>query len=127
MKHISKVEIVLENTESIELPIEVFEEFNLTNISTEIRRIACNAVSRFNLTKKVNLTIPPEGNIEYTDLAGDKQKVFDRLLVADIVSFELTYEDNSKEEYFVDYIGDEINFNEKVKLQEDGGLLIEIG
>lgn len=130
MRTVSKVDIVLENCESITLDAKYFGELMLNGIRTKIRRIACNAISEMNSAEEVAIEIFKDANnIDYHPFgSNEKSKIFDRLTqYNDITSFRLYYEkknDDEKkkrkekeieydyEDIYIDWYGDSDNENE---------------
>ena len=101
MRHIAKVDIVLENCEYITLDSKYFGELFVDGIYEQIKRIACNSISNMKSAKEVAIEIFKEANdIEYHPFgSSEKTKIFDRLTqYNDITSFTFYYEKENKED-----------------------------
>lgn len=130
MKHIRKIDIILENCECITLDAKYFGEFMLEGINEHIRRIASNSISKSKYANEVAIEIFKEANnVEYSPFGSNKtSKIFDRLTqYNDITSFRVYYgneedikdkkrkKDEEKEEYediYISWYGDSDNENE---------------
>lgn len=136
MENIKFVTIEFENCECITLPITVFGECHLDNISTSIDRIAMNAICKSIIAREIALEIFfPEAENEYIaiEIFSEKSTILQRFTAyRDITHITLTYQDDSKETFAVDY-EDEIegqlgsdNKNQKNYVSEYGNLYIVI-
>ena len=136
MEIIKYITIEFENCEYITLPITVFGKCHLGNISTSIDRIAMNAICKTVFAREIALEIFfPEAESEYiaSEFFGEKYTILQRLTsYRDITHITLTYQDDSKETFVVDY-EDEVegqlgsdNKNQKNYISECGNLYIVI-
>ena len=136
MENIKYITIEFENCECITFPITVFGECYLNNISTSIDRVAMNAICKSVFARTIALEIFfPEAENEYVarEFFGEKYTVLQRFTsYRDITHITLTYQDDSKETFAVDY-EDEIkgqlgsdNKNQKNYVSECGNLYIVI-
>lgn len=136
MENIKYITIDFENCECITFPITVFGECHLDNISTSIDRVAMNAICKSVFARTIALEIFfPEAENEYVEreFFGEKYTVLQRLTsYRDITHITLTYQDDSKETFAVDY-EDEVkgqlgsdNKNQKNYVSECGNLYIVI-
>lgn len=136
MENIKYITIEFENCECITFPIAVFGECHLSNISTSIDRVAMNAIRKSVFAREIALEIFfPEAENEYTanEFFGEKYTILQRLTsYRDITHITLTYQDDSKETFAVDY-EDEVegqlgsnNKNQKNYVSECGNLYIVI-
>lgn len=137
MEIIKSVTIEFENCECITLPITVFGECHLDNISISIDRIAMNAICKSVFAREIALEIffpEAENKCIANELFGQKYTtIFQRFTsYRDITHIILTYHDDSKETFMVDY-EDEIegqlgsdNKNQKNYISECGNLYIVI-
>lgn len=136
MEIIKFITIEFENCECITLPITVFGECHLGNISTSIDRVAMNAICKTVFAREIALEIFfPEAESEYiaSEFFGEKYTILQRLTsYRDITHITLTYQDDSKETFTADY-EDEVegqlgsdNKNQKNYISECGNLYIII-
>ena len=135
MENIKYITIEFENCEWITFPITVFGECHLGNISTSIDRIAMNAICKTVFAREIALEIFfPEAESEYvaSEFFGEKYTILQRLTSCDITYITLTYQDDSKETFAVDY-EDEVegqlgsdNKNQNNYISECGNLYIVI-
>jgi hypothetical protein len=134
MKHVRSIEFVFENCEYFEIESKYFGGVQFEDIRCSIARIACNSISKLYTVYSVVLEIFASANIDYSPFGStsETQKKFDRIMNwNDITSFIIKYDDNSEEDYYVDYddkndsLGAE-NKNQKVYLSKQGNLYIVI-
>ena len=106
MKDVKSIEFIFENCECFSIDAKYFGELYLTDFRTSIHRVSSNAILKMNLVDTVVMEIFSEGNGKYNPL-GDEDEVnnfFDRLQTYDdITSISVTYDDDTVEEYYVDY------------------------
>lgn len=137
MNKVVSVGIVFENTEVMVIDAKYFGYFNIDNISRSVRRIALNSIGQLTYAKEVSIEIYSEANDTYYPF-GDEDcatTIFERILdYGDIVSFILKYDDESEDEFFVDYDEGEYggylgarNVNQHCMLSDPGNLYIVIG
>ena len=136
MENIKYITIEFENCECITFPITVFGECHLSTISTSIDRVAMNAIRKSVFAREIALEIFfPEAENQYvaSEFFGEKYTILQRLTsYRDITHITLTYQDDSKETFAVDY-EDEVegqlgsdNKNQKNYISECGNLYIVI-
>lgn len=136
MENIKYITIEFENCECITFPITVFGECHLSNISTSIDRVAMNTIHKSVFAPEIALEIFfPEAESEYiaSEFFSEKYTVLQRLTsYRDITHITLTYQDDSKETFAVDY-EDEVegqlgsdNKNQKNYISKCGNLYIII-
>lgn len=136
MESIKYITIEFENCEWITLPITALGVCHLSNISASIDRIAMNAICKSVFAREVVLEIFfPEAESEYvkSEFFGEKYTILQRLTsYRDITHITLTYQDDTKETFAVDY-EDEVegqlgsdNKNQKNYISECGNLYIII-
>ena len=135
MKQINKITIVFENCESITFPAKVFYQCYLGKISTEIQRIAINAIEKMTFADEIALGIffpEAEKLCEKNEMFEENVKVFDRLTrYMDITYISLLYDDETEETYFIPYEEESSrlgapNFNQKYWVSDCGDLYIVI-
>lgn len=135
MKLIEKIDITFENCESITLPQKVLGECYLGDIKTEIYRVASNVISKVTYANEVALEIffPEAEELGNKSPLFDKNDtIFDRLMRHnDITHITLTYDDNSIEEYCVNYIAENCNLgaqnlNQSTIVSQCGNIYIVI-
>lgn len=106
MKDVKSIGFGFENCEYFSIDAKYFGAFQLTDFCRSIHRVGCNAILKMNLVDTVVMEIFSEGNGQYNPF-GDEDEVnnfFDRLQTYDdITSISVTYDDDTVEEYYVDY------------------------
>ena len=132
MRDVKKIEIIFENCEYIEFTPKDFGIFLLDDITTSISRIACNSISELKHAKTVALEIfDTKLNSTYNPfgIESESKTIKSRFaLCDDITSIEITFADDSKQEYYVEWGNDEYtNEHQKTELGENGNLYIVIG
>lgn len=136
MENIKFITIEFENCEYITFPIAVFGVCHLGNISISIDRMAINEICKSVFAREIALEIFfPEAENEYvvSEFFGEKYTILQRLTsYRDITHITLTYQDDSKETFAIDY-EDEVkgqlgsnNKNQKNYVSECGNLYIII-
>lgn len=103
---IKELTIAFENCESMTFNGNVIGEFEIRDIQTVIRRIASNSIDKYQIADTVFFELFAEGNTEYDPFGIEKERTtaFDRLQkYMDITSIEITYEDGTTDEIYVDY------------------------
>lgn len=112
MKSVKSVEFVFENCECFSIDAKYFGTLKLSDFHLCIQRIAANAIVKMNCVGTVAMEIFSDGNKKYSPFGFEDKtdKCFDRLSkYNDITSIIIVYDDDTTEEYYVDYKGDEIN------------------
>lgn len=105
MKEITKVEIVLENCETITIDAKYFSVFKISSIEEKYERLA-NIVAKYKKANCIEFVLHKDANKEYHPFGNweDKTTVFARLIRHhDITQLNLFYEDDSIENIIVDY------------------------
>ena len=137
-KLVKNIELTFENMDYIEIPNQYFSNFSLENIETNIRRVAVNAIMRYQKARSVIFELRKEANEDFENFDRDMNMVdyngdtlFDRIIdYNDIVDINLIYEDDSSEKFAVEW-DDECDDKYKNKLQistitENGNLCVQI-
>ena len=127
----------LENCEMITIDGKYIGDFEVSDLTTSISRIACNAISQVDGANTIAIEIHKNADSEYHPF-GQKDystTVFKRLMADDIASIEFTLESQYSDtiesktyHYFVDWTGYNMDSNEAQKhyLSKDGNLYIVI-
>lgn len=103
MKHAKSIGFGFENCEYFSIDAKYFGTLKFTDINTRIQRLACNAVVKIECVDTVIMEIFSEGDDKYSSYIEDMTK-FKRLnMYNDITSISVVYNDNSEEEYYVNY------------------------
>ena len=106
MKHISKVEIVLENCETITIDAKYFVVFKISKVEEEYKRLA-NIVAKIKKAHCIEFVLHNDANVEYHPFGDWTQKttVFTRLVKHhDITQLNLFYEgEDEPENIIIDY------------------------
>lgn len=101
MKQIKRIELVLENCEIIDITGAI-GVFYMDGLSTKIKRMFINSVSKYNCVETVGIQLYRNG--AFDGLLFDEIDPIERLKnFKDITSIDITYDDDSQESYFVDY------------------------
>jgi len=131
----------LENCDYITIDGKYIGNFLVGDITTSIRRIACNAIGKMDVCNKFIIEIHKDANSPHRpfEQLDSKENVFDRLVkYNDItsISFDLIntyYEENQSltvehYDYYVSWIGDsdENNESQKSYISDEGNLYIVI-
>lgn len=129
MRSIKSIQFVFENCESFSIDVRYFGSFELSDFYTTINRFGCNCIAKINYVDTVVLEIFSEGNKKYAPFgfSDDVTTYFDRLRAYnDITRIEIVYSDNTSEEFYVDYEGDQFNKYQKSYTNKFGDLYIVI-
>lgn len=103
MKYVKSIGFGFENCEYFSIDEKYFGTLELTDFNACIQRIACNAVVKMECVDTVVMEIFSEGDDKYSSYGEDMTK-FKRLnMYNDITSISVVYNDNSEEEYYVNY------------------------
>lgn len=105
MKEITKIELVLENCESITIDTKYFSVFKISGIEEKYERLA-NIVAKYKKAHCIEFVLHKDANKEYHPFGNweDKTTVFARLIRHhDITQLNLFYEDGKTENIIVDY------------------------
>lgn len=105
VKHVKSIEFAFENCEYFTIDAKYFGALWLSGINTCIQRIACNSISKMECVDDIAMMIFSEGDDKYTFFREDSDMTkFNRLNTwKDISSITVIYDDDSKEEYYVEY------------------------
>ena len=106
MTDVKSIEFGFENCECFTIDAKYFGTLELMDFQTQIRRNACNSISKTNFVNTVAMEIFSEGNGDYHPfgIENEAMKFFDRLQeYNDIVDLTITYSDDTVESYYVDY------------------------
>ena len=104
MKDVKSIEFGFENCECFTIDAKYFGTLELMDFETQIRRNACNSISKTNFVSTVAMEIFSEGNGDYHPfgIENETMKFFDRLQeYNDIVDLTITYSDDTIESYYV--------------------------
>lgn len=135
MEDVKSIEFGFENCECFTIDAKYFGTLELMDFETQIRRNACNSISKTNFVNTVAIEIFSEGNGDYHpfEIKNETMKFFDRLQeYNDIVDLTITYSDDTIENYYVDYDegGDDSlgapNINQHSYMNKFGDLYIVI-
>lgn len=105
---VKEIEIGFENCEVMTFNKNIIGALYIDDIQTSIRRVACNAIEKFQIAKTFAIELFDEGNEDYypLDVQEDdwKTKKFARIMqYDDITTVDVIYEDDSRESFYVDY------------------------
>lgn len=103
MDSVKSIGFGFENCEYFNIDAKYFGTLELTDFRIDIQRLACNAILKMDCVDTVVMEIFSEGDDEYSSYGEDMTK-FKRLnMYNDITSIAVVYDDNSEEEYYVNY------------------------
>lgn len=112
MKNIKAIEFVFENCECLTVDSKYIGDLLIEGFETKVRRFGVNAIREYTSCERIDLIIYKDGNLT-SESYGDKCSVFDRILNwNDITSIYLKYEDNTEQEIFVPWEGENDYSNE---------------
>lgn len=138
------IEFVFENCDYIKIEGKYIGDFLVDNLSTSVKRIACNSIDNVNIANIIAIEIHKDANkgryqFDQEDSDDFQQMIFDRLTkYNDITSIQFELEETYIEEgqapcikhydYYVDWTGDSEYTNEaqKTYLSKMGNLYIVI-
>lgn len=133
MTKVKEIELVLENCEYIKIPTEHLANIIIEDIDISVRRTAINSIDKQMSANSIYLDIIKPETIKSLGLFdGEDEESLScskRLIQhADITSVEVAYDDNSKEEYFVDWDWDNecLNSYQDTQLAKNGNLHVLI-
>ena len=129
MDNVMEIELVFENTDSVRIDTNNIGWFMISDVSEEVRRIAVNAITRYLAAKEVAFEIFSEADkpfFDFGDDSSDGTTIFKRILVNDITSIIVLFNDGTKAEYFPKYSGDEVNKLQISKISSLGNLYVTI-
>ena len=134
MIDLKNIEIIFENCETMTIPKNCIGEFHIGKIRTEINRIACNSIAKYQIADSFYIEIYNTCNIEYKPFGFDENmKKFDRLnAYNDITGIDVFYTDGTCDSFSVNYeeetpdmLGSP-NIHQKTYMSELGHLYIVI-
>ncbi|KAF6630583.1 hypothetical protein H6F38_14235 [Paenibacillus sp. EKM208P] len=131
MKKLKEVTFGLENCEALSIKGEYIGNFGVENIKSSIRK-HYNNISHFNVCDTFSMAINRGANKGYyafdTKDEHYKQNTFKRLTQGDIVSVDIIYDDDTKDEFYVHWEGenDYLNEAQKTYISELGDLFIVV-
>lgn len=133
MEGFKSITLVFENCEEVEFPANAIGDFDLSDISRSIRRVACNSITECTSVKSVFIELFKCGDNAAGYPHADNITKFDRISSHnDITTIQVDFGDR-QEEFLVDYDeGDEAgllgaaNVNQKVWVSKPGNLYITI-
>ena len=133
MTKVKEIELVLENCEYIKIPTKHLGNIIIEDIDTSVRRNAINSIDKLQTANSIYLDIIKPETIKTLGLFDEDDEeslsCSKRLIQhADITSVEVAYDDNSKEEYFVDWDWDNeyVNSYQDTQLAKNGNLHVLI-
>lgn len=132
IKKIQSITLVLENCETVEIPAESLKFMLLENISESLWKINETDIMRVKVIKELAIALDPTDlKTNMIGVVEENYTCAERLTTwADITGVSVNYNDESKEDYFVDWgasQSDLENVNQKSKLNKKGELFIWIG
>lgn len=144
MLKLTYIEFVFENCDSIKIEGKYIGDFLVDNLTTSIKRIACNSIEKMDVANTVAIEIHKDANKEryqfgQSNIEYFKEMTFDRLKsYEDITSIQFELEEDYVEEgqsprreyhdYYVSWTGDNeyVNEDQKTYLSKSGNLYIVI-
>lgn len=129
MEWVKEIELVFENTDSIKLDPKFFGVFQIKNISKNISRIGSNCIAKYDTAHYVAFELFREANKPHYEFGMDscETTVFERIADAqDITSIEITYQDDTKDIFYVDFNGEYTNSNQDSYISKTGDLFVTI-
>ena len=105
MNNVKSIDIVLENCEVYTFPKEDIGYFEISDIREKIFRCACNAISKYKTAYCVNIEIFDTNRLQEDCIDSNVvADVFARIANHnDITQIHIHYEDDTEEQYLVDY------------------------
>jgi len=109
MNSVKSIDIILENCEVYTFPKEDIGYFELSDIREEIFRCAINVINKYKTAHCVNIELFNTNRFQTNIFdEDDKTDTFKRIFEGnDITQVHVKYEDNTEEQFLVDY--DELN------------------
>lgn len=133
MNNVKSIDIVLENCEVYTFPKEDIGYFEISDIREEIFRCACNAINKYKTAYCVNIEIFDTHRFQtITFDENNKTDTFERILEGnDITQIHIHYENDTEEQYLVDYneLNEALgapNKNQKSYISDLGNLYVVI-
>lgn len=132
MKNLETVTLCFENCETAKIDAKHIAQMNVMDIARHIEYYTTakneTVVHDWLTCHSLAFTLKPGANAKY-DSFGDvsEQRLFDRIkMFNDIVSVTLNYDDNSEDEIYVFYDGNETNAAQTTATDSNGCLVITI-
>lgn len=133
MNNVKSIDIVFENCEVYTFPKEDIGYFEISDIREKISRCACNAIDKYKTTYCVNIEIFDTNRLQEDCIDSNVvADVFARIVNHnDITQIHIHYEDDTEEQYLVDYneLNEALgapNKNQKSYISDLGNLYIVI-
>lgn len=133
MTKVKELELVLENCEYIKIPTKHLANIVIEGIDIRVRRNAINNIEKLQTASSIYLNIIKPETIKTLGLFGEADEeslsCSKRILqYEDITSVVVVYEDNTKEEYFVDWDWDNdyLNNYQDTQIAKNGNLHVLI-
>lgn len=141
---IKYIEFIFENCDSIRIEGKYIGDFLVDNLTTSIKRIACNSIEKMDVANTVAIEIHKDANKERypfgrSNIEYFKEMTFDRLKsYEDITSIQFELEEDYVKEgqsprreyydYYVSWTGDNeyVNEAQKTYLSKSGNLYVVI-
>lgn len=132
MKNIKNIEIVFENCECVQIDEKDIIYIILKDINSEIRRVACNSISKIKFSDYIGILVSKNAKIKYTcGFQDEDYNAKDRLIGSDDITWiYMNYDDGSEESYCVDWEDGEneyINKNQKIFVDKFNNIGICLG
>lgn len=133
MNNVKSIDIVLENCEVYTFHREDIGDFEISDIREKIFRCACNAINKYKTAYFVNIELFDTSRFQTTTFdENNKTDTFKRILEGnDITQIHIHYEDDTEEQYLVDYndLNEALgapNKNQKSYISDLGNLYVVI-
>lgn len=133
MTKVKGIELVLENCEYIKIPTKHLANIIIEDIDISVKRIAINSIDKLQTANSIFIEIIKPETIKTLGLFDEDDEeslsCSKRLKQhEDITSVEVIYDDDSKEEFFVDWNWDNeyINSYQDTQLANNGNLYVLI-
>lgn len=137
MMRLKDITFNFENCEMITIDGKYIGDFEVSDLTTSISRIACNAIDQIDTANTIAIEIHKNADKKYNPF-GLKYyygTIFKRLMADDIASIQFTLENQYNDivksttyHYYVDWVGGSNYYNEAQKhhLSKDGNLYLLI-
>lgn len=112
-KKIASVEFGLENCEVLSIEGKYIGNFSVQNLKSSIKK-HYDSITHMTTCDLFAIAISKEANKDYFafDIEEFKHNTFKRLSNGDICSVDLIYDDGSKDEFYIDWVGESEYKNE---------------
>lgn len=127
IKKLSKVEFGLENCEVISIDGEYIGNFSVRDMKNHINK-HYNGIMHMTTCDLFSIAINRNANAKLEAFDDDERMIFERLSSGDICSVDLIYDDESKDSFYVDWVGesDYKNEGQKTYVSKLGDLFIVV-